>query len=87
MENPSSTSETTKYILKCILAGLLGLPLVILGILMCATGFLIMIGIPVMMLGVAPLARLIKRRTKAILEWQAFDKEITELELEHPWKD
>ncbi len=54
---------------------------------MCATGFLIMIGIPVMMLGVAPLARLIKRRTKAILEWQAFDKEITELELEHPWKD
>lgn len=84
MKDPYSSAERFKFFFKCSLCVLWAIPWVVVGIGLCATGFLIIIGIPLIMIGVRPLARVNKKRVECLLKWE---EEREDKEPEHPWRE
>ena len=95
--NPFSGKEKFKFWTKCILSTLLAIPLVTIGAGLCATGFLIFIGLPFLMVGITPLGETIKNRKAVTVKYRshmlvvdakAFAMAaVDEIESDRPWED
>ena len=95
--NPFSSKEKFKFWTKCILSTMFAIPLVAIGAGLCATGFLIFIGLPFLMVGVMPLGETIKNRKAVtmqyrsnmlILDAKAFAiAAVDEIESNKPWEE
>lgn len=70
MLDPYSGKEQRKFYFRSFLWALYAIPWAIVGIAFCATGFLIIIGLPLIWIGIKPLGKLHKKRVQSILDWQ-----------------
>lgn len=98
MENPYTKEAKSKFLRKFVLYTFLAIPGTVIGLALTATIVLAIIGIPILILSIRPLALLNKRRVAAIVRWDFEQRELVERlgqrrrnliyeqEPERPWK-
>ena len=87
MENPYSEKARRRFLRKFVLYTFLAIPGTVIGLLLTLTIVLAIIGIPLMLLSIRPLALLNKRRVAAIVAWDFAQVEKSKFgpEPKRPW--
>jgi len=76
MENPYSKEARHRFLGKFVLYTFLAIPGVLIGLALTITIVLAIIGIPILVLSIRPLAQLNKKRVAAIVEWDFAQEEL-----------